>query len=62
MGLDFIYLQDEDYEFVLKKESLKLEPIQKLIQMLESQVFRNAVDALGGYTTSQSGHVRYYEG
>lgn len=62
MGLDFIYLQDEDYEFVLKKESLELDPIQKLIQMLESQVFRDAVDALGGYTTSQSGHVRYYEG
>ena len=62
MDLDFIYLADEDYEFVLKRETLKLKPIEELIEMLRSDLFKKTVDALGGYNTLKSGEVRYYEG
>ncbi len=62
MDLDFIYLADEDYEFVLKRETLDQEPIKELIEMLRSDLFKKTVDALGGYNTLNSGEVRYYEG
>lgn len=62
MDLDFIYLADEDYEFVLKRETLDQEPIKELIEMLRSDLFKKTVDALGGYNTLKSGEVRYYEG
>jgi len=62
MGLDFVYLADEDYEFVLKKESLELTPIKDLIEMLCSEKFKYKLDSLGGYNTEKSGEVRYYAG
>lgn len=62
MDLDFIYLADEDYEFVLKRETLDQKPIKELIEMLRSDLFKKTVDALGGYNTLKSGEVRYYEG
>ncbi|MDO5026439.1 MAG: molybdopterin biosynthesis protein [Tissierellia bacterium] len=62
MGLDFVYLADEDYEFVLRRESLDLKAIRDLLEMLRSDLFRETVKKLGGYNVSRSGEVRYYEG
>ncbi len=62
MGVDFIYLADEDYEFVLKKKDLELDAIQELIELLKSDEFRQTVDDIGGYSTEDSGVVRYVKG
>lgn len=62
MGIDFIYLADEDYEFVLKAKDLELVAVQELLDLLKSESFRSTVDQLGGYSTQESGLVRTYEG
>ena len=53
----FIYLKDEEYQFIIKKENLKLESIKDLIEVLKSDEFKNKMEALGGYNTKESGNI-----
>ncbi len=57
MDIDFIYLKDEEYQFILKKDNLELDSIKDLIQILKSDNFKNRINELGGYNTENSGVV-----
>lgn len=59
MGMDFIEVGFEDYDFVTTKENLETEMVQKLIQLLQSKDFKTEVDKIGGYCTESSGEVIY---
>lgn len=56
--LDFIPLQTARYDLVVPKAHLKSHPtLAHLFETLVSGPFRNEIEALGGYDTSESGKV-----
>ena len=57
MDIDFIYLKDEEYQFIIKKENLKLESIKDLVEVLKSKEFKSKMETLGGYNTKESGNI-----
>jgi molybdate-binding protein/DNA-binding XRE family transcriptional regulator len=56
--LDFIPLQTARYDLVVPKAYLKLHPtLAHLFETLVSRPFRNEIEALGGYDTSETGTI-----
>lgn len=56
-GVDFIPLQKERYDLVIKKDDLQKEHFKLLLATLKSQEFRNEVEGIGGYDTSAMGEI-----
>ena len=56
--LDFVPLQAARYDLVVPKPYLKLHPtLAHLFETLVSRPFRNEIEALGGYDTSETGKL-----
>jgi molybdate-binding protein len=56
--LDFVPLQAARYDLVVPKAYLKLHPtLSHLFETLVSRPFRNEIEALGGYDTSETGKL-----
>jgi len=55
LGLDFIPLATEQYDFIVPKKYLNDEKVIKLLEILNSQSFRTRVASLGGYGVERSG-------
>ena len=47
-GIDFIPLEEERFDIVIKKEMLATEPVQKLLQILNSHAFRSEIMHFSG--------------
>jgi putative molybdopterin biosynthesis protein len=57
-GLDFVPLQVVRYDLVVPKAYLKSHPtLANLFETLVSRPFRNEIEALGGYDTSETGKI-----
>lgn len=57
-GLDFVSLQAARYDLVVPKAYLKSHPtLAHLFETLVSRPFRNEIEALGGYDTSETGKL-----
>ena len=56
--LDFVRLVTEDYFFVCKKSTLDLEPVQRVLDVMRSAAFAEAVALLPGYTPFDAGRVK----
>ena len=57
--LDFVPLQAARYDLVVPKAYLKLHPtLAHLFETLVSRPFRNEIEALGGYDTSETGKLQ----
>ncbi len=56
-GLDFVKLLTEDYVFVCKRAFLENEPMQRILDIIRSPEFREAIGTLPGYTPSDTGTV-----
>lgn len=56
-GLDFIRLLTEDYFFVCRRSFLETEPMQRLLEVMKGREFQQAVAALPGYRTANTGSV-----
>ena len=56
-GLDFIPLQKERYDLVIKKEDQNKPLFLKLLEILRSQAFKNEVKGMGGYDLSRTGEI-----
>ena len=55
-GLDFVPLQAARYDLVVPKAYLKSHPtLAHLFETLVSRLFRNEIESLGGYDTSETG-------
>ncbi len=54
-GLDFIPLQSERYDLVIRKENLTHPGVQVLLETLGRTAFRRELEGLGGYDTTNAG-------
>jgi molybdate-binding protein len=56
--LDFVRLITEDYFFVCNKQTLEMESIQRVLQVMRSKAFYQAVAELPGYAATDAGIVK----
>lgn len=58
LGLRFVPVAEEQYDFAVRTDDLADERVKHFIEGLQSEWLRQRLDALGGYTTQQIGSVR----
>lgn len=58
-GIDFIPLQKERYELVIKKEDLRNPPVQAVLEILRSEEFKMELFGIGGYDLNEIGKIVY---
>ncbi|HWR45066.1 helix-turn-helix transcriptional regulator [Sporomusa sp.] len=56
-GIDFIPLQKERYDLIIRREDSEKPQFQALLSILRSQTFRNEVQGLGGYDLKHTGNI-----
>jgi putative molybdopterin biosynthesis protein len=57
MGLDFIKVGIEEYDFAIPQAYLELPVVKKFIELLKSEQFHRRLDELGGYEYEESGKI-----
>jgi putative molybdopterin biosynthesis protein len=57
LNLDFIPVVTEQYDLAIPLEYFETAPIQILLEIINSQKFKQQVQALGGYNTENTGKV-----
>ena len=57
LGLDFVSLGWERFDFIFPAEFWEMSAIQRLVKVLRDPAFRESVEALGGYKTELTGQV-----
>ena len=57
MGLDFIEVGTEEYDFAIRAENLELPQVQAFRQILESKEFHEKLAEMGGYGWHQAGRM-----
>lgn len=56
-GIEFLPLQTESYDLVVRSADLSVPPLSHLIEILQSESFRNELAGQGGYGIDQAGAV-----
>jgi molybdate-binding protein len=56
--LDFVRLVTEDYFFICRKQLLELEPMKRVLTVLRSNEFRDAISELPGYRCKDAGVIK----
>jgi putative molybdopterin biosynthesis protein len=59
LNLDFIPVVTEQYDLIISNEYVNTPNIQILLETINSQQFKKRVNALGGYSTQQTGNIVY---
>ena len=57
MGLDFIEVGAEEYDFAIRAENLELPVVKAFIKTLCSEAFRKKLERAGGYGFSKTGDI-----
>lgn len=57
MGLDFIEVGTEEYDFAIRAENLELPQVRAFRQILESEEFHGKLAEMGGYGWRQAGRI-----
>ena len=57
-GLDFVPLESERYDLVMRSDTLQLPAVQSLLDALQRSALRRELEVLAGYDTSRTGTVR----
>jgi putative molybdopterin biosynthesis protein len=57
LELDFIPVVTEEYDLVIPQDHFETDNIQALLKIINGEVFKNRVVALGGYNTEKTGRV-----
>ena len=57
LDLDFVPIVTEEYDLVIPEEFFEDEKIELMLEVIRSQEFKELVDQLGGYDTSETGNV-----
>ncbi len=58
-GIDFVPLQKERYDLVVKQENFDSRPVRTMMNILESGMLREEFASLGGYDTSDMGRIMW---
>ena len=58
LGLDFVPIEREDYDLVFLKDFFTSDMGQKLVTVIRSTAFKQAVERLDGYDTAKTGAVK----
>ena len=58
-GIDFIFLQEESYDMVIRKEDFTKKPYQKMIEIIRSPEYQKEVAGLGSYNVENMGKIIY---
>ena len=59
MGLDFIEVGREEYDFAIPVRFLDFPPVQHFLAVLKSREFAERVEKLGGYGLARTGEILY---
>lgn len=59
MKLDFIPVGVEEYDFAVPVRFLELPHVKHFLAVLTSEEFKSRIEALGGYSTRQTGTILY---
>ena len=57
MGLDFVEVGTEEYDFAIRQENLELPQVRAFRQILESKEFHDKLAEMGGYGWHQAGRI-----
>lgn len=57
LGLDFIPVYDEEYDFLVRESSLSDERVQAFVEYVSSADFRNKLIEFGDYTSPHTGEI-----
>ena len=57
MGLDFIPVGKEEYDFAMRPETLEMPEIKSFLRLLVSDPFKDKLNELGGYSFEDSGRI-----
>lgn len=58
-NIDFIPLQKERYDLVIRKSDLNNQTYQHIVNILSSEEFKNEIKGLGGYDLKDIGKIMY---
>jgi putative molybdopterin biosynthesis protein len=58
LGLDFVPVEREDYDLVLRRDFAESEAGRALLEVIRSPGFRDAVSRLAGYDTTRTGQTK----
>lgn len=58
MELEFIPVEWEDYDLLLREKQLETEKVKQLLEIIKSESFKLQIQALGGYDCSDMGIVK----
>lgn len=61
LGLDFVPVGNEEYDFAIPVKYLQLPHVQKFISVLKSDVFKAKLEELGGYSADNIGKIVYID-
>ncbi|HOS05901.1 MAG TPA: substrate-binding domain-containing protein, partial [Syntrophorhabdaceae bacterium] len=61
-SLDFIPLAEEDYDLLVTKEFTEDRRFKLLMDMVNSNEFRQRLEKLGGYNTKETGRIKFTKG
>jgi len=56
LELDFVPVTEERYDLIIPQEFLELPSIRTVLSIIETQEFKQAVEAKGGYSTRETGN------
>ncbi|MCD8019329.1 MAG: helix-turn-helix transcriptional regulator [Clostridiales bacterium] len=59
--IDFIFVQEESYDMIMRKEDFPKDNYQALLSIVRSPVYQNEVRALGGYDVTDMGKIIYQD-
>ncbi len=62
LDMQFIPFAEEEYDFLVAKESLALPMVIEFIDILKSVILRTELDRLGGYTYNRMGEIQIING
>lgn len=58
-GIDFLFIQEESYDMVIRKDDFLKKPYQKMIEIIRFSEYQKEVAGLGGYNVENMGKVIY---
>lgn len=62
MGLDFIPVGEEEYDFAMRPETIEMPEMKCFLRLLGSDEFRNKLEELGGYSFERTGEIKTIRG